>query len=375
MDLDTARALSSRLADLLRQEHHAMADFLVALADFHRRRGWVELGYSGLFPFLHKELGLSKAAAFFRMTAAELIQRFPEIVEPLRDGRLCLTTMASLAKVLTPENRAEVLPRFFHRSKQEAAAIAAEFCPVASPPTRTVVTTVAAPGTAAAQMGQDSGGTDRVRPAKPPCPEGTKGPQAAAPSLPDPVRPMAVEPLTAGQARLHMTVSPEFLAKLEAARLALSHSLPGASAVDVLSAGLDLLLERDARRKGQVERPRPAPPEDRAEPGAVHIPAAVRREVWRRDQGCCQWPVSSGGVCGSRVRVQFDHRIPRVDGGPSTTLNVRLLCSVHNRLAARERLGDRLMDRYCRDPRHGELGVTAAPCPPAAEPGQSPLAP
>jgi hypothetical protein len=132
MNLTESRALATRLASLLRQEQHARADFLVALAEFDQRRGWLELGHSGLFPFLHRELGLSKAAAFFRMTAAELIQRFPEIIEPLRDGRLCLTTMASLSKVLTPENRAEVLPRFFHRSKQEAAAIAAELCPVAS---------------------------------------------------------------------------------------------------------------------------------------------------------------------------------------------------------------------------------------------------
>ena len=110
MNLTESRALASRLASLLRQEHHALADFLVALADLDRRRGWVELGHSGLFPFLHCELGLSKASAFFRKTAAELIQRFPEIAEPLRDGRLCLTTMASLSKVLTPENRAEVLP-------------------------------------------------------------------------------------------------------------------------------------------------------------------------------------------------------------------------------------------------------------------------
>ncbi len=39
-----------------------MADFLVALADFDRRRAWVELGHNGLFMFLHRELGLSKSA-------------------------------------------------------------------------------------------------------------------------------------------------------------------------------------------------------------------------------------------------------------------------------------------------------------------------
>jgi hypothetical protein len=113
MNLTESRDLAARLASLLQNEQHALADFLLALADFDRGRGWLELGYSGLFAFLHRELGLSKAASFFRKTAAELLQRFPEIIEPLRDGRLCLTTMASLAKVLTPENCAEVLPRFF----------------------------------------------------------------------------------------------------------------------------------------------------------------------------------------------------------------------------------------------------------------------
>jgi hypothetical protein len=68
-----------------------MAAFLVALADFDDRRLWLKLGYSSLFVFLHRELGLSKGASHFRRVAAELIQRFPEVVEPLRDGRLCIT--------------------------------------------------------------------------------------------------------------------------------------------------------------------------------------------------------------------------------------------------------------------------------------------
>src|SRR3989442_972245 len=123
--MTNARILAGRLADLLRVEHGAMADFLVALADFDRRRAWVELGYSSLFYFLHRELGLSKGAAHNRKTAAALVQRFPEIVEPLRDGRLCITSIVHLARVLTPENRREIIQKFFQRSKREAMAVAA----------------------------------------------------------------------------------------------------------------------------------------------------------------------------------------------------------------------------------------------------------
>ena len=81
---------TTRLALLLRKEQGALADFLLALAEFDRQRLWLELGHSSLFYFLHRELGLSKGAAHYRKVAAELVQRFPEVIEPLRDGRLCM---------------------------------------------------------------------------------------------------------------------------------------------------------------------------------------------------------------------------------------------------------------------------------------------
>ena len=70
-----ARVLASRLADLLRRERAAMAEFLVALAEFDRQRSWADLGYPSLFDFLHRELGVSAGAAHYRKTAAELIRR------------------------------------------------------------------------------------------------------------------------------------------------------------------------------------------------------------------------------------------------------------------------------------------------------------
>jgi hypothetical protein len=138
--MTTARDLSNQLAELLRREHVAMADFLAALAEFDRNRRWLELGYPSLWYFLYRELGLSKGAATFRKTAAELVQQYPEVIEPLRDGRLCISSVVELGKVITPENRHEVLPRFFHRSKQEAKVVAREIDPVKAPPQRDVVT-------------------------------------------------------------------------------------------------------------------------------------------------------------------------------------------------------------------------------------------
>src|SRR5712664_1654669 len=143
-----ARVLAGRLADLLHREQRAMADFLIALAEFDNRRGRMELGHPSLFYFLQRELGLSKGAAQYRKTVAELVQRFPEIVEPLRDGRLCITSIVHLARVLTPENRHEMLPNFFQRSKREAMAVAAALQPASAAPHRDIVTALR-PGSAA----------------------------------------------------------------------------------------------------------------------------------------------------------------------------------------------------------------------------------
>ena len=345
MDTTESTTFADRLAELLRDEQHVMADFLIALAAFDQRRGWIALGHASLFAFLTQRLGLSKAAAYFRMKAAELVQRHPAVIEPLRDGRLCLTTVASLARVITTENQSELLPRFFHRSKQEAKAIAAELLPAASPPRRTVITAVPASTPRTAPVPAETR-SQRVFLDEPESTEGASLHQVSAPVKPTPV--LRVEPLTASERRVHLTVSPAFLEKLEQARLALSHSLPGATVEDVLSAGLDLILDRDRKRKGLVANPRLAPAKAPTEPGARYIPAAVRREVWRRDQGRCQWKLDSGGICGSRLRVELDHVNLRCRGAKPVAAELRLLCRAHNDLAAREALGEGVMDRYTR---------------------------
>jgi hypothetical protein len=142
--MSNARVLADRLAELLSRERDSMAEFLIALAAFDRQRVWAELGFSGLFWFLHRELKLSKSAAYCRKVAAEMIQKCPDIVAPLRDGRICLSSVGEVAKVLTVENVAEILPRFFFLSRREAAEVAATIKPVERPPSRDLVTVVPA---------------------------------------------------------------------------------------------------------------------------------------------------------------------------------------------------------------------------------------
>jgi hypothetical protein len=364
--MTNARDLSARLADLLRREHGALADFLLALADFDGQRLWLDLGHPSLFSFLHRELGLSKGAAYYRKTAAELVQRFPEVIAPLRDGRLCFTSVVELAKVLTPENAGEVLPRFFHCSKGEAKALSAAILPDEAAPQRDVVTAVPAAPVRAARAS-----AGRLLPAEPMLIGAGvgigvglargNGEPAAGPSTavhldeplhanPPPAPPSAptsrardgAEPLTADLRRLHVTVSRRFLAKLEAARAALSHSHPGASMEEILEVGLELVLDLHAKRRGLVAKPR----RERRPSKPDHIPAEVKREVWKRDEGKCQWRLDSGGICASTLRVEIDHSLAEALGGLATVENLRLLCRGHNDLAARRTFGDEWMNRY-----------------------------
>jgi hypothetical protein len=66
-------------------------------------------------------------------------------------------------------------------------------------------------------------------------------------------------------------------------------------------------------------------------------------------------------VCGSTLRLEFDHIQPRVRGGPSTVENVRVACGVHNQLAARLAFGDAWMDRFARKGKRREDAAIASP--------------
>lgn len=60
-----------------------------------------------------------------------------------------------------------------------------------------------------------------------------------------------------------------------------------------------------------------------------HVPAAVRRVVWSRDQGRCAF-VGERGRCTETGRLEFHHLVPFADGGPTSAENLALRCRAHN---------------------------------------------
>jgi hypothetical protein len=366
--MTSALEYTHRLTNLLRRERDSMAEFLAELAEFDRLGLWTELGYRNLFDYLHRELGLSAGAAHYRKVAAELVRRYPEVLDCLRDGRICITSVVALSKVLTPENRHEVLPRFFNRSKREAQELAAELRPAEVVPQREVVTAfrpsappvrVAAPPapmTAAVSAPTLDLPKDVVQPVEKSVTDGCC-------SRPDPAREppaVTIEPLTADLSRLHITVPKRLLSKLDRARDALSNARPGASIADILEAGLDLVLDRAAKRRGLVAKPqaklRPAKPD--------RVRASVVREVWKRDGGRCQFRLPNGEICGSTVGLELHHREARARGGGHTAEDLVLHCKPHHRFVTRQDFGDEWIDACVRRRRESSRRARARPgCP------------
>jgi len=311
MTKSSAREWTARLQQLLGRERQILVELVLALADFDRQRGYLELGYSSLWEYMHRALGQSETMTHYRVSAARFVQRFPQAVEPLRAGRLCITTLATLAPVVTEANCDTVLTEAMDKPKREVERIKARLAPKPVPKDVVRKAPVLVPGKVATS-------------------------------------PVQVEMLTEEFSRRHLTTDREFEDLLASARFALSHTMPGASELEILKQGLRCIIRDHEKRKGLTERPRP-PKHPAAEPSPDSaIPRPVKRAVWRRDHGRCQWPTADGGICGSRVRVQFHHVIDRGKGGPSTEGNLILACATHNQHAADQTWGREFMDKFRR---------------------------
>lgn len=163
----------------------------------------------------------------------------------------------------------------------------------------------------------------------------------------------AGELANAGGYRLHVTISASTYRKLERARLLMSHANPSGDLATVLDRALGVLVDLLERRKfaalqepGEDRKacsPRKraaARRSDRRKPDR-HIPASVRRAVWRRDAGQCTFEGRSGNRCQAGTLLEYHHLVAWARGGPSTLENLTLRCRAHNAHDAEHSMGRR----------------------------------
>jgi len=128
-----SEALALRLHDLVGEERNIQVDFLLHLDEFDRRRAYLEGGYASVWDYCLKALHLREGAAWRRIAAMRVLRRFPKMGAALRDGRLCLTTLALLGQVLTDENADELVSRAAYESKAEVDSLVASLKPRPAP--------------------------------------------------------------------------------------------------------------------------------------------------------------------------------------------------------------------------------------------------
>lgn len=156
---------------------------------------------------------------------------------------------------------------------------------------------------------------------------------------------------------LQVTVSADTHGKLRRAQDLLRHVVPNGDPAVILDRALTLLvreLERQkfALRTGEAgtethaSQPRPGSERGPAERGhSRHIPAAVRREVWARDEGRCAFVGASGTRCGERGFLEFHHEVPFAAGGDASASNISLMCKQHNGHEAERFFGEDVLRR------------------------------
>lgn len=300
--------LEAEVTALLGAGARLEARLVAHLAELDARRLHLRAGYSSLYDYCRKRLGLSDFEAFSRIAAARVARQFPVVLEMLERREVTLTTLCEIREFLSTENHRDLLEAVKKKTKHQVREeLAARF-------------------------------------PRPDVPANTR-------KLPD------WDPLSPGRYRLELTLSTEQKEKLEYARGLLGHTEASGDLAQVLERGLDLLIAKlERERFGASSRPKPT----QAQPGPAkakeerhHVPMAVRREVVARDGASCAFVGEGGHRCGVRERLEFHHRLAWACGGPDTAENLQLLCRAHNRLVAELELGAELVEEAIRKRKAG----------------------
>jgi hypothetical protein len=322
--------LLATVTRLATSECRATVALVRSLMELDVRRLYLGEGYSSLFTYCTQALHLAEGAAYNRIEAARAARRFPAILTVLEEGAVTLTTIRLVAPHLTMANHQDVLAGARHKGKREVEALVASLRPLPSVPS-----------------------TIRKLPETRQAPLDTKPvlltSTTAEPS--PPVRAIAMvsrpmeTPLAPERYKLQFTISGETHAKLRQVQAIGRHVVPSGDPAEIFDRALTLLLQDlERRRCAAVTSPRPA---STTVGRSRHIPASVKRDVWRRDEGRCAY-IGREGRCTERGFLEYHHVQPYAAGGLATTANIELRCRAHNEYEASLFFGcesDRTEDR------------------------------
>jgi len=294
---------------------------------------------------------MSESMTAKRLWAARTARRYPVILQMVARGQLHLSAIAKLAKHLTEDNHRALLLRARHKSSRELDVLIAELAPRPDVPSRIR----ALPRSKGSTRSADSAGGSARKPADS-CTLQRPGQTVAScrgvstdvPDTADTVsvgstrRPRGqVVPLAPRRYKIEVTVDQETHDKLRMLEDLLGHLTAGADPAVIVRRAIDRLFDETLKKKAAITdtaRAGDRRADDRGHrPGDRRtraIPAAIRREVWRRDGGRCTYVDRRGRRCRGTRCIEYHHEMPFGKGGQHVVGNIALRCRAHNQYQA-----------------------------------------
>jgi 5-methylcytosine-specific restriction endonuclease McrA len=268
-------ALLSAVESNSRIDREGTIELVASLAELEARRLYSGLGYSSLYIYCTEHLRLSEHEARTRMEAARAALKCPMVLDMLVAGDLTMTTAAILKPWLTEENCLTLLEAARRKSKREVQAIVAKL-----------------------------------------------GPSVDCDS--------EIYPVPGGY-RFEVTIDDDAYRTFRRLQELLRHAIPSGDPAQIVVTCFNTTLREIERRKlANVHRPRPQRLQNLR---TRHIPADVRRQVWKRDGAQCAF-VGTQGRCQERGFLEIHHLVPFARGGEATVDNLQLRCRAHNQYEA-----------------------------------------
>ena len=346
------------LAALVTRDRTSTATLLAYVAELDARKLHVPAGYPSMFAYCTEELHMSEDVACKRIAAARAARKFPMLYRAIAEGRLHVSGVTVLAPHFTTESVDELIKAATHLKKSEIEEMIArrsapaEFATSIRPSVPATIRplpamtsgALSAPGRIAVknlpllESLQESPSWEME--SQPPQPE--QGPAPAKERF-----------------LVQFAIERDERDLLHHAQALLSHAMPSADVKQVFIRALRFYARHLEKRKfaaGTRERKRAAKkpaysPQRRPASGIPsarrerHVPAEVRRAVWKRDGGRCTFVSQSGKRCESRTFLEFDHVDPVARDGKATVERMRLRCRAHNQYEAERIFGARFMSQ------------------------------
>ena len=255
----------------------AEADLLTAIIHVDQDQTFKKLGFEHLTPYCVRELKLSEEVAGTFVRVARKSRQVPQLVEAV-DAGLELTKAKTIASVITPDNQLEWIERAKTLSKANLE-------------------------------------------------------KEIAREIPKPLKPEKAKAVGEDRHRIEFEVDDATMIMQKRAMDLVSGKLRKNASLGQTQSYLlkHFLKHEDPVVKAERSR-------ERSKTKNKSVPAHVKHEVYKRDQGCCQAQNPDGTKCNQTRWVDLHHVQPKAAGGSDTLENLITLCSSHHRLW-HERMG------------------------------------